>query len=486
MRRREVQVVVALTALAATLRFATLGARGFWIDEAHTVDLVRRDLFGMLSEGAGRGEPPLYFVLAWCWANVFGTGEAALRSLPALFGVATVPVAYLAARELVSRRAATIAAALTAVSPLLIWHAQDARPYALVVLLGGLSFLFFARALRNPGARPLLLWALTSALAMSAHYVAVLLVAAEALWLLAAAPAGRRATTAAVGAVALAGAALVPLMLAIRPTQATSWRHNIESTALATRVLRAPAEYLVGYQPPLQRTSAIAAAVLVAVAIALLLARASARGRRGAAIAAAVGAAGFAAPILFALGGLDFFLTRYVVVAWVPLAVVAAAGFAAARAGAVAAAALGLLGVAVVVSTADVPKFERDDWRGAARALGETASPRAIVLTPSLGHWPFDVYRPLARAIRTPSVSVAEIDLIGLAPPVRSAGRSPRPPRPRPPAPPPGFDLVESRHARYFTLIRFRAPRPVTVTARSLAAMKLDSQGAALRLERPA
>lgn len=241
MRRREVQVVVAFTALAAALRFATLGARGFWIDEAHTVELVRRDFAGMLSEGASRGEPPLYFVLAWGWAKVFGTGEAALRSLPALLGTATVPVAYLAARELVSRRAAMIAGALAAVSPLLVWHAQDARPYALVILLGGLSFLFFARALRDRGARPLVLWALTSALAMSAHYVAVLLVAAEALWLLATAPAGRRAAATAVGGVALAGAALVPLMLAISSKQATSWRHNIEATALGTRVVRSPA-----------------------------------------------------------------------------------------------------------------------------------------------------------------------------------------------------------------------------------------------------
>lgn len=109
-----------------------------------------------------------------------------------------------------------------------------------------------------------------------------------------------------------------------------------------------------------------------------------------------------------------------------------------------------------------------------------------IVLTPWLGRWPFDVYRPQAHAIRSPSASVDEIDLIGLAPPVRTVGRSPRPPRPRPPAPPPGFDLVESRYARYFTLIRFRAPRPVAVTTRSLAAMKLDSQDAALRLELPA
>ena len=37
--------------------------------------------------------PPLYYVLAWGWAKAFGTGEVGLRSLSALFGAATVPVA---------------------------------------------------------------------------------------------------------------------------------------------------------------------------------------------------------------------------------------------------------------------------------------------------------------------------------------------------------------------------------------------------------
>ena len=44
---------------------------------------------------ASESNPPLYYVLAWGWAKAFGTGEVGLRSLSALFGAATVPVAYL-------------------------------------------------------------------------------------------------------------------------------------------------------------------------------------------------------------------------------------------------------------------------------------------------------------------------------------------------------------------------------------------------------
>ena len=38
--------------------------------------------------------PPLYYLLAWVWAEVSGLGAVGLRSLSALAGVATVPVAY--------------------------------------------------------------------------------------------------------------------------------------------------------------------------------------------------------------------------------------------------------------------------------------------------------------------------------------------------------------------------------------------------------
>ena len=61
--------------------------------------------------GVKETTPPLYFVLAWVWARVFGTGEVGLRLLSALCGIATVPVVFACARELVARKVALVAAA---------------------------------------------------------------------------------------------------------------------------------------------------------------------------------------------------------------------------------------------------------------------------------------------------------------------------------------------------------------------------------------
>ena len=122
------------------LRFATLDVQSFWHDEVFTVRLMHKSFFGMLA-GIRRTEstPPLYYVLAWLWTRVFGTGEVGLRSLSAVFGVATVPAAFAAGRELVSRRAGIVAAALAAASPYLVWYSQEGRSYALYALLATLS-----------------------------------------------------------------------------------------------------------------------------------------------------------------------------------------------------------------------------------------------------------------------------------------------------------------------------------------------------------
>ena len=96
-----------ITALAAAVRFATLDAQSFWFDEALTVDLVGRSFGGML-DGVftDQAQPPLYFVLAWLWAHVFGDGEVGLRSLSALLGTLTVPVAFAIGNAVAGRRAA--------------------------------------------------------------------------------------------------------------------------------------------------------------------------------------------------------------------------------------------------------------------------------------------------------------------------------------------------------------------------------------------
>src|SRR5690349_18914378 len=215
-RHRAVIALGAITAVAAVLRFATLGAQSLDHDETVTAARVLHPDFFQSMGVVFRGErsPPLYYALVWLWTRAFGTGVVGLRSLSAVFGTLTVVFAYLAARELVSRRAGLIVAVLVALNPYLIWYSQEARSYGALAMFGTLALYFFARARRGQNKQALVGWAIASGLGLVTHYFAFFFIVPEAVLLLFwSSPARRRATLIAVAAVALVGTALLPVAI---------------------------------------------------------------------------------------------------------------------------------------------------------------------------------------------------------------------------------------------------------------------------------
>src|SRR5687767_8498085 len=100
MGRRDLIWLGAITLAGALARFATLDLQGFHHDEAVTAGRVIQPGLVDTLDWVVRSErsPPLYYVLAWPWAKLFGNGEVGLRSLSALIGTATIPAACFAAR----------------------------------------------------------------------------------------------------------------------------------------------------------------------------------------------------------------------------------------------------------------------------------------------------------------------------------------------------------------------------------------------------
>ena len=236
-RQPAVRVLVGLVLLSALVRFGTLGAKSFWGDEVNTVDLVHRSLGHMLT-GIGNLEstPPLYYLLSWLWIQVVPSTEIGMRALPALCGVALVPITYLIAREVASARTAAIAAGLVACNPFLVWYSQEARSYSLLTLLSATTLLLLLRALRRPSARLYACWALVAALALATHYFAGFIALPEALILLRARP-RRRATWLAIGFVGLAGGLLLPLALQQQAHGHANW---ISGAPIISRLAATP------------------------------------------------------------------------------------------------------------------------------------------------------------------------------------------------------------------------------------------------------
>jgi mannosyltransferase len=474
MRARHLQLLAGITVAGALLRFATLHAQSYWLDEAATVNLLHKG-FGDMLAGVSSGEstPPLYYIVAWVWAKVFGTGEVGLRSLSALFGTATIPVAYALGRQVAGRRTGLVAAALCTFNPLLVWYSQEARSYALMVLLSGLTLLALMRAYEQPTARRFALWGLVSAAAVCTHYYAGFLVAAEAVWLLYRTSARRHAAIAA-GALGAIAAALLPLALHQRSTGAAAF---ISQSSLSRRLAQVPKQFALGYQGPLEVAATVAATLLLAYAVLRLLATAAGRERRRALLFAALGLATIVAPLALAVIGPDYLIARNVLAAWLPLGVAVAAGFAAGRApraGIAAATLLCAIGVVMVVAVSKTDLYQRDDWRGAAKALGAAEMPRAIIVTPPSGRFPLLLYLHGARPSPAGGVDVKEVDFVGMAP--RLPGEAPHPARP-PTVGAAGFTEFGRKQGDTYTVVRERSPAGAHITP-TVGASSLDGRPA--------
>jgi 4-amino-4-deoxy-L-arabinose transferase-like glycosyltransferase len=455
----------------AALRFVALGDQSLWLDEAFTkriADAGFGDMLDLIEQG--ENTPPLYYALVIAWTEVAGTGEAALRSISALAGTATIPVAYLIGRQVAARGAGLLIAALVAASPFLVWYSQEARAYALVVFLASATILFALRFDDEPSRRNLVAWSATAALAFATHYFAGFVILAELVWLLRREATRRRVLVACVP-VAVVFLALVPLAL----EQRSNGGAQVGESSVPSRIANAAKEFLVGeYGGPVDGLGPVCA-LLVAAAAALALARTSPEQRRRLAVPLAFGAAVVLLPLSLAIVGLDYFTARYIAIAWVPLFAALAAGLAALRLGPALGAALTALFLVVSIAVPLSPRLQRDDWRSAVAALGPPATDRVIVVNPDVGFIPFAAYAPEVEAPPGPQFEIREIDVLVMTRDGREPGLLP---------PARGFRHVASDSDPTYVVTRFVSRIPRTVRAAELLSIRYTPDPNGLLYER--
>ncbi len=176
---RWIAVVVGAAVLAAALVAFRIGRHGFWYDEGSTIGTVDRPLGDALWRIANwELNQSTYHLLVVGWQRLVD-GEAALRSLSAVFAVASVPLVWLLGRRLVGARAAALAAVLLALHPYAIQWGQQLRGYSLLVLLTVASTLLFVRAVESPTWRNSIAFGVVTALSVYTQFFAVLVAVAQ-------------------------------------------------------------------------------------------------------------------------------------------------------------------------------------------------------------------------------------------------------------------------------------------------------------------
>lgn len=458
--------LAALLLFAALVRLPSLGLQSFWFDEAFTpVHVLHPSLVASMETMAHtENTPPLWYVSVWIWTRIFGTGVVAMRMVSALAGIALVAVVYEIARELAGRRVAIVAGAIAAANPLLVWYSQEARAYELYALSMALALLCFIRAERQPSARRMAAFALTGALALLTHYFAVFLLVPMSLWLLRRRERWRTAVPA-VGAIAVVGLALIPLVLS-QGGKGTQW---IGEWALRSRIEAIPQYYLTGYSgAPLGHGVELLVALPLIAGLIYGLRRGLARGERSTALGMlALAGCGVLIPILLALGGADYLAPRNLIGAMVPVTILLAAVIGAVSTGrlGVAIAALATLALLAICVDVDLsPRLQRGDWSKVAAAVKPGAhgagAGRIAVVSAHLGSAPIEYYVPAMRPASASIQDVSEIDKVGYKPLLASAAA--------PPAP--GFRLVQRLDFNGELVYRFLSARPQTVSRSALKA----------------
>ena len=135
---RAVAAMLGLCAVAAAARVAT--NRGLWVDEAISVNQAGLPFGEMLHQLTSTDvHPPLHHAVLWVTVRMLGTSEFAVRLPSLLAGVALVPALYWVGSVIYDKRTGWVAALLAALAPFTVWYSQEARMYAIFMLLATLA-----------------------------------------------------------------------------------------------------------------------------------------------------------------------------------------------------------------------------------------------------------------------------------------------------------------------------------------------------------
>jgi uncharacterized membrane protein len=177
-QRRPWLIVAGLVLLGLAVRLVLM--RSIWVDEAISIHQAHMSLGGMFDNlRATDRHPPLHYLILWLTVRVFGDGELAVRAPSILASVALIPAMFITGRQLFDRRTGLVAAGFATIAPLVVWYGQEARMYALFMVLGMLALWAQVMVLRDGRSRYWVAYAGLTIAMLYTHYFAVIPIAIQ-------------------------------------------------------------------------------------------------------------------------------------------------------------------------------------------------------------------------------------------------------------------------------------------------------------------
>ena len=169
--RRPLVILLAITVLAAALRFYRLDAEGAWFDESFSISHAARPL-GQLFDVVINdfAHPPLHHLALHFWFAVAGVGAWEARLISVILGTLSIPLLYLIARRFTDPATSLCAAFLLAISQIAVYFSQEARGYMQTQFFSLAAALSFLALLEKPNFACSTLFALCGLATIYSHY----------------------------------------------------------------------------------------------------------------------------------------------------------------------------------------------------------------------------------------------------------------------------------------------------------------------------
>lgn len=185
-RKKQFLLVSLVLALSAVIRFSRLGAQSLWVDEILSVGVFSGSEQApfwkkLLHDVHG----PLYPLFMHFWSKV-ASSDAWLRVPSAASGVATVFLLHRWLHRIAGFRVAIVGALFLAINPFHLYYSQEVRFYSFLALFSVASLICFERFLKKPSSSSGALLGVMLGFACLAHISASFLLAAFAIYLVAA------------------------------------------------------------------------------------------------------------------------------------------------------------------------------------------------------------------------------------------------------------------------------------------------------------
>lgn len=168
------QLTIAALLLGSACRLFAGIQTPLWLDETFSAEIAsQHNVHDFLRWSLTEMSGPVYYAALFLWEKLAGNGNVALR-LPSLaLSLATPLIILRYGHHDVKVR--QLWAAFTALSVFGFDTATEARPYALILMLGCIQALIFLKMIEAPRTRTALAWTSVSALMVLTHYHAAIL-----------------------------------------------------------------------------------------------------------------------------------------------------------------------------------------------------------------------------------------------------------------------------------------------------------------------